>query len=434
MRREFSMKTVVRQTDNVQLKELLDFFQVDHSTIDWESLGKRENQPIIDLYESLEDRKKDELHDVFFKVAELACSAGMLAIAEAGENTKDEEWKELMCDEKSTFYTKAMITRIRHADVFNRAFRTKRISEISWAKRRIGLPITKPRHLNAEEHRWLEEEVQNLYEERENRGKCSTLEVFECKGVYYYFIYPDDYPMPVRFHTPEREVQTKSVSHVFEIVYAYDSNEGTSLLIAPGRKKVKEELETLLLFRLLRLEWTPPKKPSFDLSALLRSNFYLPPEQKELVEATVTRVHLTSEKRSGCQLYAKEGMTIQQAIDEWVISSKMEDRSVTVDEVTIVFFFTNRQTGEKTSVETRIKGKDKIYYQTNNQRELFFIHQILRKGGVDLNDITDIGKNSIVSGQKQESASLSVATRELFQPDQNGRTRNDPSSTVKHLL
>jgi hypothetical protein len=94
-------------------------------------------------------------------------------------------------------------------------------------------------------------------------------------GTFYFFAYPDDYVQDSYIHDMNCTLVTQTIRQTIEIVFAYNSIEGTSDLFAKLSKKLREELETIFLKKLLTIIPEDDEKPPYDLSMLLDPNFTL---------------------------------------------------------------------------------------------------------------------------------------------------------------
>jgi hypothetical protein len=114
-------------------------------------------------------------------------------------------------------------------------------------------------------------------------------------GTFYFFAYPDDYVQNSYVHDENKVLTQQTIRKTFELIFAYDSVEGTSDLSAKVSPKMREELETIFLNRLLTVVPQADEKPPFNLAMLLDPDFTLHTRPEHHVKVRIVSLTLAWE-------------------------------------------------------------------------------------------------------------------------------------------
>ncbi len=290
MSRQFSIPTMLRMVPNELLQE---FFSVlGHAGFDpdWEHLGQREFDPLLDYITDLPTPQAGELDQELQAVYELSCQSGMTAIAEAAK-LHDLAELPLQMPQEMSVHGRAMWTRLRHPKVFETALMLHEIDHLSWWRKRNDLPSTTP-NTSPEAIEALEHAISSLLKDQ-GRGRLCTVETYTRDNVHYFFAYPDDYSETANQHDDDGNLVPIVINKTMQVVFAYDSREGSLETYAKLPKRMKEGLENCLTSCILNwklAEHVPGK--TFEMNQLKDPHFCLVTDPQDQVAAEVVRMRL----------------------------------------------------------------------------------------------------------------------------------------------
>src|SRR6056297_672954 len=207
---------------------------------DWEHLGQREFDPLLDYITDLPTPQAGELDQELQAVYELSCQSGMTAIAEAAK-LHDLAELPLQMPQEMSVHGRAMWTRLRHPKVFETALMLHEIDHLSWWRKRNDLPSTTP-NTSPEAIEALEHAISSLLKDQ-GRGRLCTVETYTRDNVHYFFAYPDDYSETANQHDDDGNLVPIVINKTMQVVFAYDSREGSLETYAKLPKRMKEGLE-----------------------------------------------------------------------------------------------------------------------------------------------------------------------------------------------
>src|SRR4051794_38498256 len=118
MARQFSVLTVLRNTPNARVRELLTHLGHAGLSIAWDELTERDVEPIDSALKTLSAARYDEIEGICRTVFDLACETGVAAILEAGACLDDAGLLAGFAGlpEDAGLYDQAMWALIHHAD------------------------------------------------------------------------------------------------------------------------------------------------------------------------------------------------------------------------------------------------------------------------------------------------------------------------------
>jgi hypothetical protein len=382
MSRNYSLHTVVRQANNALLIEMFDSFQVDHSSLDWSEIGNREVDSFFTFLGGLENRKNERIKIILQDVHDLANTDGMRSLGEAARQLDDVGWKSGF-QNGWTSYSIALYTWLRHREIFDRAINYNRSAGISWLNQRVDLEDVVLDY-DEDAKRRIERDIEGLFSEYESRGSRCTLEHFEQSGIHYFIAHPDDYPKHILSHNDQKELEEEVINDTFEILFAYNSKIGASLLRAPGSAEIKMQLESTFLFNLFGIIWRPAEKPLFNLGALLDPNFVMPTDPEDMVEVSVLSA-LLDWPTDKVLLMIKDNTSLVPAVQRRIVQSAI-DGPPHVLEIKFCFTFTDPVNGRKRTATFIVKEKEAIVFNTRDEKRLEIIFKVLRNSGIGQNE------------------------------------------------
>lgn len=292
MSRQFSIPTVLRMTPNALLAEC--FQSLGHTALDpcWPNLRKQEIDPILDYLDELPRERLDELESVLRSVFDLACESGFSALLEAGPHGGISNLGELV-PEDLTVYGRAMWAWLRHRGVFDRAQAIHRAEQMSWWRKRNGLPQVPP-DLSPPAREKLEREISMLLK-AQGRGKDCTVETLSRDGVDYFFAYPDDFVQNVTVHDQEGRLAPEAFRQTMLFAFAFDHEEGTLETSARLPKPMKERLESIFADAILHHELAPHKPDAaYELNQLKDPAFDLTTDPADCLRVHIRKMRLSA--------------------------------------------------------------------------------------------------------------------------------------------
>jgi len=287
MKRQFSLGTVFRMTEKSLLRRFFESFGADVDAFRWDTINRRNIQPVENLFDSLPQDNRDDVEGVLRQVHALACEAGMEVLGEVAQSfPSDEGWTELFTSDKN-LYTKSLAVWLFHREIFKAAALLFTVDSRIWWRKRLDLPKTTP-NFDSTTKKHLECEIEELLKRKQGRGYSCTVEMVKrTNGVYYFVAHPDDFVRDTLVHDEDKLLVHQTVRQTFEIVFAYDSIHGTSELSAKLSKPIKEALEEIFLRNILSVTPQEEEEQPFDLSILLDPNFEPVTKPEDRIRARV---------------------------------------------------------------------------------------------------------------------------------------------------
>ena len=345
MTRQFSFGTVFRMTDKTVLRSFFNFFSADTADVPWDKLRRNDIDIVQKFFDELPQDKRNEAEIILRHAHALACERGMEALGEAADELRaDETWAGVYLSDKN-LYTKALSAWITHREIFEHAIRYYEIDSLSWWRKRTDLPKTVPQ-FDEEIKEQLETGLEQFFKTKQGRGFVCTVEMTErANGVYYFFAYPDDFADDALVHDTEGNLVAKTIRKTFEIVFAYDSIEGTSDLSAKVSDKLRNELEALFLDRLFSVTPEENSKAPYNLAMMLNPDFTLQTRHEHHVKAQVVSLTLAWADKDEVVFISKKNRTAREmAMGSVKINQPIQKAEV--KRVKFRFEFYNPETGK----------------------------------------------------------------------------------------
>ncbi|MGL6194796.1 MAG: hypothetical protein ACRC2T_08245 [Thermoguttaceae bacterium] len=296
MARQFNMSTVFRSVNRTLLREFFDFFGAEDIDFDWAKIKAREIEIFLKLFDELPNDKRNEAEMTLRHIHALACKPGMDILAETALSTqKSEKWDTYFHSEMNV-YSKSLAAWLYDRNVFDTAHQYLQTDSLSWWEKRLDLPRMKPK-FDDDTKSALETAIQNFFREKQGRGFVCTVELRErANGTYYFFAYPDDYVQDSLSHDDNNNLVYESKRQTFEVVFAYDSAEGTSEVCAKIPKKLRGELEEIFLKHILEVVPKNEERIPYTLNMLLDPDFTLYTDPDDSVNFQVVELTLSWKK------------------------------------------------------------------------------------------------------------------------------------------
>jgi hypothetical protein len=218
----------------------------------------------------------------------MACENGMAALGE----TDGDGFRTILRSMENPI-CKAMHAWIEDSAAFDIA--TTLQKENHWRRwhRRLDLPRVAPQTTkNVLLH--LGKAISDLLRNERRDCRCCTVEhVRQADGSDYFVAYPDGVWQTTLVHDANDNLVVQSLRSAFEIVFAYDRNEGVLETCANLPLRIELQLERAFCGIVLDAELsTTPRRPAFNLNVLKDGPALLATEPTDGVEAGVRRMRL----------------------------------------------------------------------------------------------------------------------------------------------
>jgi len=291
MTRHFTIRKMLRMTPNRLLQEF--FRRLGHQLlcIDWRHTPERCDQALMIAIDLLPRDAQDEMEAAFAAIHELACEAGVLTILEAA--SRDSRSRFLSLVPKAGPYHIAMWTWLHFPSVFERAALMHSVDTLTRWRKRNDLPRVEPRR-STEAINELACAVSQFLRCEEGRGQNCTVEHFRRKdGTDFYVAYPDDFVQTVATHSDSGALEPYAIRPTFEIVFAYNQEDGTLELVAKMPTPMKVKLESVFGQVILGADIGPQRyaRP-YHLNRLKDRYFCLETDPEDGLTATITALRL----------------------------------------------------------------------------------------------------------------------------------------------
>ena len=292
MSRHFTIPTMLRMTPNDMLQQF--FGRLGHtlSCIDWLRLKDRQVEPLLSAMRCLPREAQEQIESSLAAVFELACETGWQAILEAarqfGETEPARRFPPNACA-----YSRAMWTWLNRPEVFEHALIMHEVEGLPRWRKRTGLPVLQPR-ITPATVRELGHAISNCLRREEGRGQNCSVEYYRRRdGADVFVAYPDDFVRTVMAHDEQGRLIPRSSQQTFEIVFAYQAEDGTLELFAKVAPLVKPKLECLFGQIILGADLGPKcHAQPFNLNRLKDRYFCLETDPNDCVSVSIKRMRL----------------------------------------------------------------------------------------------------------------------------------------------
>lgn len=292
MARHFSLPTVFRMVPNELLQEFFRELSNPCYGMDWEALGRRQPDPLVQLMQYFDERQRGAAELILRRVFLLACQTGHRVLRDVARLSQQAELLERV-PEYGNLYHQAMWFWLEAPDVFERAALIHELQQLNWWRRRDDVPGVSPRTDEATLERFAED-LSRLLMREQGRGRRCTVE--HCRrddGVDYFCCFPDDFPQTVTIYNREGRLRTRHLKPTFDIVFAYRRDPPSLELSAQLPARLKLELERSFAWLVLdtRLGHHIPQEV-YDLDCLKQLQGTLPTDPRDRVLAELRRMRL----------------------------------------------------------------------------------------------------------------------------------------------
>ena len=338
MTRTYSLATFFRMIPNVTLKAFFEKYNISTREINWKYLKQREVQPLIHQFRELPRETQIELEGIFQDVFELSCESGFEALQQAAKVFDERLWLQLFA-KKPSLYSVAFWAWTAYRPMFDHALASHRAQKLSWWRKRDGLPMVTP-EWNDEVKLALETALENYFVENQKRGEVCTVEMQSFDGnTYYFFAYPDDHLWQFQQHDIDGNLRPKRTRPTFEVVFAYNSQEGTLEIHAKGGEKTKAELENIFLEAVLGGHFAMSADSPYDLSVILNESFALTSDPEDGVMIQLKELRLNWKEWGSIHYRPNKWIDLIAALRTTLLDGNFTRNKAAVEYAKFQFFF-----------------------------------------------------------------------------------------------
>ena len=237
---------------------------------DYGALAEGDVDALYTAWEALPEEARAESEQDFKEIDALACEGGIKAVIDDAEWYGEEKLLLEGMEPLRSFHEKAFWIFLEHKKYWiaaNAFFHADSIHTRSWRKR-INLPRTAAK-VDPDSIQLLEKNLVHFFHDREGRGKNCKVDCYKRGKLDYFFAYPEDYPQ-TRIVWELRDLKRQLETPAFEIIFIFNSEQGTLELYLDGARKIIPELQTIFASAILDYELQEDEKDNrvYDLNPL----------------------------------------------------------------------------------------------------------------------------------------------------------------------
>ena len=274
--------------------------------------------------------------------------------------------------------------------IFHKALEYHKIEHLSLWRKRDGLPQIIP-EWNPEVKKALETGLKTWLTKKQGRGHaCTVLMQNYREGIYHFIAYPDDYVRNYTHHDESGQLVTRKTRPTFEIVYVYNSREGTLELHAKGGDKTKVALEDIFLQSVFGQvpEFT---EQIFDLSVFKQDGFTLTPDPRDNIVIQLKEIILNWADKQEMTLKPKKQHNTLDWVRRTVVEKELPWHEANVDCVKIQILILPTEYRRRGSMTFEIAAPNKSTLRNHDAARIELARKYLKQWGVE-NESTDIRK------------------------------------------
>jgi hypothetical protein len=370
-------------TEKPLLKLFFEYLGADVDQVPWDKLKRNDINAIQNLFDKLPSDKRDAAEVVLREVHTLACEQGIQALGEAAEELHaDQSWGDIYLSDKN-LYAKALSAWLLFREIFDHAARYYELDTLSWWRKRLDLPKKIP-VFDETVKKNLETEIEEFFKTRQGRGFICTVEMYaRSDGTFYFFAYPADYVEDTYVHDESGNLVAQMIRKTFEIVFVYDSIEGTSDLSAKLSPKIKDELETIFLRQILDFVPENYKKDLYDLSPLMTSSFQMRVRPEDRLKVQVVSFTLFWDKKAVLAVVPKGSLTAEDIIKHGINVAQLSMEKAIVQKARFRFEFLPSGKGRSKVITFDIGTPDSCTLKNQDPTRLEKIHHYLKEWRIE---------------------------------------------------
>ena len=382
MSRIYSLPTFFRMVPRPMLKTFFKKHQIDTTEIPWESLKNREIEPLLYMFHDLPRETQIELEGIFQEVFELACESGFETLRQAAEVFNEQHWLNGF-EKNASLYAISLWAWSTYNPMFQFALARHHAKQLTWWRKREGLPKLKPLW-NEERKEALESSLQNYFVGKQNRGDVCTVETqtFDEKTCYFY-AYPDDYLRHYQQHDTEGNLRPKRVKPTFEVVFAYNSEEGTLEIHAKGGEKMKSELEEIFLETVIGQDREMFAGSPYDLSVIIQNGFTLASDPEDCVVIQLKELRLKWNKWGSVQVRPDDNLELMDMLKNMTLGNDISLTNASIEYAKFQFLFYSDKEEKGRSLTFEIVAPNRCTLKNRDKKRMELIRKYLRKWRIE---------------------------------------------------
>ena len=391
MARTFSLSTFFRMVPHSLLKRLFHTLEIDTQEIPWEFIKNRDSEHFLKFIQELPLETQNELEGICCDVSELACDTGLNALCQTADDQNEHGWSRLS-SEKTTPYATSLWSWLEYPAIFYKALEYHKIEHLSLWRKRDGLPQIVP-EWDPEVKKTLEAALQDWLIEKQGRGQvCTVLMQNHRPDIYHFIAYPNDYVRNYMHHDESGQLVTRKTRPTFEIVYVYNSKEGTLELHARGGDKTKIALEEIFIKSVFG-QVPDFTEQIYDLSIFKEDGFMLTPDPRDKIVIQIKEITLDWPDKQEMTLKPKNQHNTLDWVRRSVVEKELPWDTARVTHVKIQILILPTEYRRRGSMTFEIAAPNKSTLRHHDMARNELAQKYLKQWGVEY-DETNIRKSA----------------------------------------
>jgi hypothetical protein len=290
MASQYAPKTFIRRADNELLRKYL-YGKGVGQDLEWESLKKRDIDPIFNAIETAPDGIRAQIERDFQTVHGLGTEGGRKTIV--GLVWDDDEIMARLDGMKDNLDVAFWIF-TEHGTVFEEASLFYAADSISNWRKVKDLPNAEP--VTGElSGKLLEAALSEYFVASEGRGHICKVDYYSRGPQHYWFAYPEDYSGLYAGFDDKGEFDFLPQKPAFEIVFVHDPDDRSLNVYIKGQQKVAADVQRIWAEKILNeeIEIDDEVEQVYELQGLLDRDFAFPTDPEDGVyEVRVKKLRL----------------------------------------------------------------------------------------------------------------------------------------------
>jgi hypothetical protein len=382
MSRHFSVPKMLRMTPNPLLREFFERQQITLLSLDWKRLGKRHVEPLILAMSWLPATDQERVESALAMIYELACDrAWEMVLTIARQIGHARRLIEQFGD--ASPYVRAMRIWLDEPELFQTASMWHQVDGLTRWRKRTGLPLVEPR-ITQESCRELGRALSACLQREEGRGRFCTVDYLRRQdGADVFVAYSDDFVHSRLEHDSRGRLIPRSARPTFEIVFAYQAENGTLELFARVSPHLKPLLECVFGQIILGIDLSAhARRKTWDLNRLKDRYFCLETDPADGILVSISRLRLevpefgrftVEPTRTG------QGADVFHVIDQCLNNERVRWEEVDISLATFRFHFQS-QPGRKPGLLTfDVSAPDHCSIKSKRPDRIAVAHKYLRR-------------------------------------------------------
>ncbi len=271
MPKQYSLKGFLRNADNKHIETYLSENGIAHN-LDFSKIKETKIEPIFNFISELSEEIRQKINNDFQDIYSLSYEGGIKIILDVARLSGKE--LEPVFDKLNGFYDKSFSTFLEHKGIFQTSLIFSRIDNLSsryWRKI-INLPKFSINFDNLRSP--LSDGLRDYFKSKEGRGHSCEIDYYVRDNFHYFYAEPEDYSRN-EIEWVKGERKKRSYSPAFEVVFVYNSKEGSLDTYFEGDAKSCKELQKIFAQVMLGIDKLPEEnKPVYELKPFRSASTY----------------------------------------------------------------------------------------------------------------------------------------------------------------